>query len=152
VASADNAELLLKVGADRVIDYRTEDFAAGRETYDIVFDCVGNAPFARVDRIPKFSGALLQVAADFKALVSAKGHTRHSGKLAAPVTVTPAASDVAFAARLYRKAGLKPVIDRTYRFDEIFEAHRYVDTGRKRGSVVVQIAPASQGHRPARAS
>lgn len=141
VASADNAGLLARLGADRVIDYRTEDFAAGSETYDVVFDCVGNAPFERVDRVLKPGGALLQVAADFKALVSAKGQTRRSGKLVAPITFTPAASDVAFATRLYGDGGLKPVIDRNYAFDEIVEAHRYVDTGRKRGSVIVQIAP-----------
>lgn len=141
VASADNAELLRGLGADRVVDYRTEDFAAGSERYDVVFDCVGNAPFERVDRILKPGGALLQVAADFNALVRAKGHTRRSGKLVAPITFTPAASDVAFATRLYREGGLKPVVDRTYRFDEIVEAHRYVDTGRKRGSVVLQIVP-----------
>jgi NADPH:quinone reductase-like Zn-dependent oxidoreductase len=140
-ASADKAELLLRLGADRVTDYRSEDFAAGRETYDVIFDCVGNAPFARVDRILKPCGALLQVAADFKSLISAKGHTRRSGKLVAPITFTPAESDVAFATRLYREGGLKPVIDRTYPFEQIVEAHRYVDTGRKRGSVVVQIAP-----------
>lgn len=141
VTSADNAGLLASLGADRVIDYRTEDFAAGSATYDVVFDCVGNASFPRVDRILKPGGALLQVAADFTALISAKGHTRRSGKLVAPITFTPAASDVAFATRMYHEGGLKPVIDRTYRFDEIVEAHRYVDTGRKRGSVVLQIAP-----------
>ncbi len=141
VASADNAELLTRLGADRVIDYRTEDVAVGGETYDVVFDCVGNASFDRVDRIIKPGGALLQVAADFKALISAKGHSRRSGKLVAPISFAPAASDVAFATRLYREGGLKPAIDRTYRFDEIVEAHRYVDTGRKRGSVVVQIIP-----------
>ncbi len=141
VASAGNAGLLTMLGADRVIDYRVEDFAAGEATYDVVFDCVGNAPFARVDRILRPGGALLQVAADFNALIGARGHTRRSGKLVAPITFTPAASDVAFATRLHREGGLKPVIDRTYRFDDIVEAHRYVDTGRKRGSVIVQIAP-----------
>ena len=141
VASADNAGLLARLGADHVIDYRTEDFSAGSETYDVVFDCVGNAPFERVDRVLRPGGALLQVAADFKAMVSAKGHIRRSGKLVAPITFTPAASDVAFVTRLYGEGGLKPVVDRTYRFDEIVEAHRYVDTGRKRGSVIVQILP-----------
>ncbi len=141
VASAANSELVASLGADRVIDYRKEDFAMGDDSYDVVVDCFGNAPFGRVDRIIKPGGALLQVATDFKALIGAKGHSRRSGKLVAPITFTPAASDVAFATRLYGEGGLKPVIDRTYRFDEIVEAHRYVDTGRKRGSVIVQIAP-----------
>src|SRR5690606_24921709 len=48
VGSLDNAALLASLGAERVIDYRAEDFAAGDETYDIVLDCVGNAPFPRV--------------------------------------------------------------------------------------------------------
>ena len=145
VAGADNTELVTRLGADLVIDYRAEDFAAGGTSYDVIFDCVGNAPFERVDRILKPSGALLQVAVDFRALTSAKGHTRRSGKLVAPITFTPTASHVAFATRLHREGGLKPVIDGTYRFDEIVEAHRYVDTGRKRGSVIVQIARPRRG-------
>jgi NADPH:quinone reductase-like Zn-dependent oxidoreductase len=141
VASADNADLLRRLGADRIVDYRTEDFAAGNETYDVVFDCVGNAPFERVDRVLKSGGALLQVAVDFNALIRARGYSRRSGKQVTPITFTPAASDVAFATRLYSEGGLKPVIDRTFQLDEIVAAHRYVDTGRKRGSVVLQIMP-----------
>jgi NADPH:quinone reductase-like Zn-dependent oxidoreductase len=141
VASAGNAELVRNLGAERVIDYRTEDFAAGEGRYDVIFDCVGNAPFERVDRILKPGGAHLQVAADFAALISAKGHSRRAGKLVAPITFTPSASDVAFATRIYDEGGLKPVIDRRYAFEDIVEAHRYVDTGRKQGSVIVAIAP-----------
>ena len=139
VASAANADLLRGLGADRVIDYRTEDFAAGPEQYDVIFECVGNAPFARVDRILKPGGALLEVAADLRSIVEAKSNSRRSGKRVIPINFTPTAADVAFAARLYREGGLKPVVDLTYRLGEIVEAHRYVDTGRKRGSVVVQV-------------
>lgn len=142
VTSASNAELVRRLGADRVIDYRAEDFAAGDETYDVIFECVGNAPFERVDRILKPGGALLQVVVDLKALLGARGHSRRSGKRVIPINFTPAAKDVAFAVRLHREGGLKPVIDRTYGLDEIVEAHRHVDTGRKRGSVVLRVADA----------
>jgi NADPH:quinone reductase-like Zn-dependent oxidoreductase len=142
VTSASNADLLRSLGADRVIDYRAEDFATEDRTYDVIFECVGNAPFERVDRVLKPGGALLLVVGDLKALLGAKGHSRRSGKRVIPITFTPAAEDVAFATRLYREGGLKPVIDRAYRFDEIVEAHRYVDTGRKRGSVVLRVASA----------
>jgi len=140
VTSAGNADLLLSLGADRVIDYRSEDFAAGDDRYDVIFDCVGNAPFERVDRILKSGGALLQIVADLKGMMGAGGHSRRSGKRVIPITFTPTAEDVAFAVRLHRDGALRPVIDQTYRLDEIVAAHGYVDTGRKRGSVVLQVA------------
>lgn len=140
VTSAGNAEFVRSLGADRVIDYRTEDFAGGESRYDVIFDCVGNATFERVDSVLKVGGVHLQVAAGFTALIRAKRHTRRSGKLVAPITFTPSANDVAFATRLYQEGGLEPVVDRTYLLDDIVEAHRYVDTGRKRGSVILQIA------------
>jgi NADPH:quinone reductase-like Zn-dependent oxidoreductase len=140
VTSAGNVEFVRNLGADRVIDYRTEDFAAGESSYDVIFDCVGNAPFERVDRALKVGGAHLQVAADFTALIRAKRHTRRSGKLVAPITFKPSASDVAFVTRLHGEGGLKPVIGRRYAFEDIVEAHRYVDTGRKHGSVILEIA------------
>ena len=145
VTSAGNADLLRSLGADRVINYRAEDFALEDRQYDIIFECVGNAPFERVDRVLKPGGALLQVIVDLKALLEAKGNSRRSGKRVIPINFTPAAADVEFAVRLYREGGLKPVIDRTYGLDEIVEAHRYVDTGRKRGSVVLQVARSRAG-------
>jgi NADPH:quinone reductase-like Zn-dependent oxidoreductase len=140
VTSAGNADLVASLGADRVIDYRAEDFAAEDHRYDVIFECVGNAPFERVDRVLEPGGALLQVVVDLKALLGAKGNSRRSGKRVIPINFTPSAEDVAFAIGLYREGGLKPVIDRKYRFDDIVAAHRYVDTGRKRGSVILQVA------------
>lgn len=151
VTSAGNADLVASLGADCVIDYHSEDFAAGDQTYDVIFECVGNATFARVDRVLKPGGTLLQVIVNLEAMLGAKANSRRSGKHVIPINFTPAAEDIAFAARLYREGGLKPVVDRRYLLDEIVEAHRYVDTGRKRGSVILQIAPREAGlaHRPA---
>lgn len=140
VTSAGNADLVRSLGADRVIDYRADDFAAGDESYDVIFECVGNAPFERVDRVLKPGGALLQVVVDLKALLGAKGYSRRSGKKVVPINFTPTAADVEFALRLHREGGLQPVIDRTYPLAEIVAAHRHVDTGHKRGSVVVRMA------------
>jgi NADPH:quinone reductase-like Zn-dependent oxidoreductase len=79
VTSAGNAELVRRLGADRFIDYRGEDFATGDATYDVIFECVGNAPFQRVNRVLKPGGALLQVVTDLIAVLRAKGHSRRSG-------------------------------------------------------------------------
>lgn len=73
-------------------------------------------------------------------MLGAKGNSRRSGKHVIPITFAPTAADVAFAVRLNHEGGLKPVIDRTYELEEIVEAHRYVDRGRKHGSVVLRVA------------
>ena len=61
VCSAANADLVRSLGADRVIDYAVEDFASGVDRYDVIVECVGNAPFSRVERSLKPGGALLMV-------------------------------------------------------------------------------------------
>lgn len=140
VCSGANADLVRSLGADRVINYTAEDFAAAGEVYDVVVDCVGNAPFERVERSIKPGGALLLVVADLKGMRSAGRHSRRSGKL---VTLKPGpvtSEDFAGFARLAETGAFRPVIDRTYDLDDIAEAHRYVDTGRKRGNVVLRIA------------
>jgi NADPH:quinone reductase-like Zn-dependent oxidoreductase len=123
-----------------VIDYAHEDFAAGEDRYDVIVECVGNAPFRRVRGILKPGGALLMVITDLRSMLSERGQTRRSGML---VTHTGSASGAAVLRDLVARADageIGPVIDRTYPLDDIVEAHRYVDTGRKRGSVVVRIA------------
>lgn len=140
VTSAGNADLVRHLGADRVVDYTTENFAESGHIYDAIFDCVGNASLDRVDRVLKPGGTLLAVVANLKVLVGAKGQSARSGKRVIPLNFTPAAQDIDFTLRLYREHGLRPVIDRIYELEEIVEAHRHVDSGRKRGSVVLRVA------------
>jgi NADPH:quinone reductase-like Zn-dependent oxidoreductase len=137
VCSGPNAELVRSLGADHVIDYRTEDFAAGGKQYDAIMDCVGNAPFERVRGAIKPGGALLLVVADLKGMLGASGNSRRGGIRVNAAEVPPSADDLAELARLAEAGVLKPVIDRRYTLNQIVEAHRYVDTARKRGSLVV---------------
>jgi NADPH:quinone reductase-like Zn-dependent oxidoreductase len=139
VTSGRNAELVRSLGADHVIDYEHEDFASGGKQYDVVMDCVGNAPFERVDRTIKPGGALLLVVADLRSMLGAAGNAKRSGKLVNAKEVTPRAEDLAFLARMAEAGKFKPVIDRRYTLDQIVEAHRYLDTGRKRGNLVVSL-------------
>jgi NADPH:quinone reductase-like Zn-dependent oxidoreductase len=145
ITSAGNFGLVRSLGADRVVDYAKEDFASSEHRYDIVFDCVGNAPFDRVDRVLKSGGALLQVVADLKAMLTAKANSRRSGKRVIPINFTPTSDHVSSVLNLHRDGAVAPVVDRSYWLPDVVEAHRYVDTGRKRGSVVLRIAPAVQG-------
>jgi len=141
VCSGANRELVTALGADRVIDYSTHDFTADGDTYDVIIDCVGNAPFERVEASINPGGALLLVIVDLKGLLAASRQSRRSGKLVTANVGKYKAEDLAFLVELAESGQFRPVIDRTYDLSDIVEAHRYVDTGRKKGNVVVRIAP-----------
>lgn len=140
VCSGGNAELARSLGADRVIDYTVEDFATNGETFDVIVECVGNAPFERVERSIKPGGALLLVVTGLKGMLTASRDSRRSGKLVTMRGTSVMGDELASLVRLAETGEFRPVIDRTYDFDQIVEAHRYVDTGRKRGNVVLRIA------------
>lgn len=139
VCSAANADLVRGLGADHVIDYRTTDFATTGKRYDAIMDCVGNAPFERVRGAIKPGGSLLLVIIDLKGMLGAAGNSRRSGIRVNGAEVQPSADDLKELARLAEAGVLRPVIDRRYGFDEIVEAHRYLDTGRKRGNLMVTL-------------
>ncbi len=139
VCSGKNADLVRSLGADRVIDYTQTDFATTGDTYDSILECVGNAPFARVDKAIKPGGALLIVIPDLKAMLLAKRHSRKSGKLVTAADWKPRAEDAAALSSLAEQGIYKPVIDKTYAFEDIVAAHAHVDTGHKVGNVIVTM-------------
>lgn len=139
VCSAANSELVTSLGADRVIDYTKVDFTAEATTYDIIIDCVGNAPFERVERLINPGGALLLVIADLEGILRASGRSRKTGKLVSAGNVEYRAEDLAFLVNLAESGQYRAVIDRTYELAEIVAAHRFVDTGHKRGNVILRL-------------
>ncbi|UOQ90230.1 NAD(P)-dependent alcohol dehydrogenase [Agromyces endophyticus] len=141
VTSGGNTELVRSLGARRIIDYTREDFAAPGEAgrYDVIVECVGNAPFTRVAHLLRPGGALLLVILDLPGLLSAKRQARRSGLVVDHEGGRMGAAGMERLAALAESGVLRPVIDRTYALDEVVEAHRYVDGGHKRGSVVLRI-------------
>ena len=138
VCSSANRELVIALGADDVIDYAVADFTqVGR--YDVIMDCVGNAPFDRVEASLNPGGALLLVVADLKALLGASRASRSSGKLVSAEEVPYTAESLRRLTALAEAGQFRPVIDRTYDLADIVRAHQYVDTGRKKGSIIIEI-------------
>jgi len=119
VCSTANLELAKSLGADHVIDYTQEDFTRSSETYDVVFDAVAKIPAKQAKKALKQSGTYLNV------------HTSSNGK--------EAVEGLIYLKELIEAEKLKPVIDRSYPMEQIVEAHQYVDTGRKKGNVVVVV-------------
>jgi NADPH:quinone reductase-like Zn-dependent oxidoreductase len=139
VSSAANHALVTSLGADRVIDYATHDFAADGSTYDVIADCVGNAPVARVHGSLEPGGAALLVAADLGSLLAAPRQARRHGITVVTGPGPYRADDLEQVVALAERGAFRPVVDRTFPFEQIAAAHRLVDSGRKRGSVVVTI-------------
>jgi NADPH:quinone reductase-like Zn-dependent oxidoreductase len=140
VCSGANAELVAALGADQVIDYTSDDFTAPGERYDVIVDCVGNVPLKRMTASVKPDGALLLVIADLTGLLRASRRRRRSGLLVTASVGKSKSEDLAFLVGLAEAGRYQAVIDRTYDLADIVEAHRYVDTGRKKGSVVLRIS------------
>ena len=138
VTSAANAELVRSLGADRVIDYTREDFARDGSTYDVIVECVGNAPYDRVAASLKPRGALLLVITGLRGLLRASRDSRR-GRLVTALGAPVSHEEFAGLMRLAERGEFRPVIDRTFDLDDVAEAHRYVDGGHKRGNVVLRI-------------
>ncbi|WP_231605174.1 NAD(P)-dependent alcohol dehydrogenase [Synechococcus sp. CBW1006] len=141
VCSTANLDLVRSVGATHVIDYTQQDFTQNGNRYDVIMDTVGTAPFKRCRRSLKPGGRLLLLVADLPAMLLSGWQSLISGRqvIAGPATVRP--EDVATLADLAEAGAYRPVIDRCYPFEQMVAAHRYVDTGRKRGNVVVRLDP-----------
>ena len=140
VASASNHQFVRGLGADHVIDYRPEDFASCGRIYDVVIDCVGNAPFGRAVRCIKPGGTLVLVAvSSLKELLFAARNSRRSDITVIPINFEPSKADVQFLLDLQMSGALTPVVDWTFSFDRIREAHERVDSGRKRGAIVLNL-------------
>jgi len=135
-------DMLTSLGADRVIDYAEEDFTRTGDTYDVVFDVVGKSPFWRSLRVLNPRGRYVMcnngvVVPKLKGIwVAMTGSKRVVSKLAGERR-----EDLVHLRELIEAGKLRAFIDRRYPLDDIREAHRYVDQGLKRGSLVVDVVP-----------
>jgi NADPH:quinone reductase-like Zn-dependent oxidoreductase len=139
VCSTANVELVRSLGAAHVIDYTQEDFAKNGKTYDVIVDTVGNAPFSRSKESLTQRGRLLMVLAGLPDMLRIPWISLTSRKTAIAGPASGRAEDLRFLAELALAGEFKPVIDRRYPFEQMVQAHRYVDTGRKRGNVVITL-------------
>jgi NADPH:quinone reductase-like Zn-dependent oxidoreductase len=117
VCSTSNLELVRSLGADKVIDYTKEDFTQSDETYDFIFDAVHKASRSHSKKVLKKNGLFL---------------SSHS-----PATIKD--DDLDLLRQLIESGKLKAALDRSYPWEQIVEAHRYVDKGHKKGNVAITV-------------
>ena len=117
VCSTSNIELVKSLGADKVIDYTKENITQNGQTYDVIFDAVGKTNLSDWKGSMKAGGTFLTV----------------------KTTTKEEKSDLQILKDLVGQGKLKPVIDRKYSLDEVAEAHKYVESGHKKGNVVILV-------------
>jgi NADPH:quinone reductase-like Zn-dependent oxidoreductase len=139
VCSTTNIELVKSLGADNIIDYTKEDFTKNEQTYDIIFDAVGKSSFSQCKDSLKQDGVYLMSVPTLAILLQTLCTSIVGSKKAILGVPKSGTEDLNFIKELLETGKLKPVIDRTYPLEQIVEAHRYVDTGRKKGNVVITV-------------
>ncbi|CAB5091438.1 Zinc-type alcohol dehydrogenase-like protein [Olavius algarvensis associated proteobacterium Delta 3] len=124
VCSTANLELVRSLGAETVIDYTKEDYSKRSERYDLILDAV---PMLVADRRSLKSQAKPALAPEGKYISIDDG------------SPTPNMDDLVLLKDLVKSGKFKPVIDRSYPLEQMVEAHRYVETGHKKGNVVINV-------------
>ena len=117
VSSGSNFDMLQSLGADATLDYKKEDYTETEETYDIVFDAVGKTSKSQAKKVLKPKGRFLSI----KTITAEK-----TEQLKEVLDLTVAGK-------------VKPFIDKEFTLDAIIDAHRYVETGRKRGNIIITM-------------
>ena len=146
VTSAKNAEMARGIGADDVVDYTRDDFTRGAGRYDLVLDVGGNARLSAMRRVLSPKGRIVMVAPQpgqwlgpIARVAGAVISTRLGSRPAVAFLANVNREDLVTLKELVEAGKLRPVIDRTYRFDQIPEGIRYVESGGVTGKVVVTL-------------
>ncbi|WP_173924561.1 NAD(P)-dependent alcohol dehydrogenase [Agromyces sp. Marseille-P2726] len=151
VCSTGNVELVGSLGADQVIDYTRDDFAAASDRYDVIFDAVGKRSFRECRSALTPDGIYLSTVPTLPVLLrSRRARSADTGRRAGILftglrSIADKTSDLAVIGELATTGAIRPVIDRIVPFDAIAEAHRRVDSGHKVGNVVVAVSEAPRG-------
>ena len=140
VTSARNAELVTALGADAVIDYQTTDFSQSGQRYDVIMDTVGTVSAARFHRATTPDGRLLAVDGGGGMFLQAALQPLFGKRRIAVGMATEKRADLETIRDLAASGALRATIDRRFPFAEIVKAHALVDSGRKRGAVVIDVA------------
>jgi NADPH:quinone reductase-like Zn-dependent oxidoreductase len=132
-------DMLRSIGANHVVDYTKEDFTKSGRTYDVIFDVIGKSPFSGSIKALRENGVYLIANPQMSKMIRGSLVSRKRGKKVIFEMTKQKTEDLLYLNGLIEAGKIKPVIDRCYPLDQTAEAHRYVETGNKRGNVVITI-------------
>jgi NADPH:quinone reductase-like Zn-dependent oxidoreductase len=146
VCSTPKLEYVKSLGANQVIDYTKEDFTQNGQVYDIIFDTVGKTSVSRTKRSLKEQGWYLLATFGLPRLVQLLWLSKTGSQNLEYGTLEEKTEDLIFLKDLIEAEVIKSVIDRCYPMEQAAEAHRYVETGQKKGNVVITVAQNNRPH------
>lgn len=141
VCSGANESLVRNAGADFVIDYTQEDFTRADKAYDVVFDAVGKRSFPECRRVLTSKGLYLTTAPKLSTLMQMMWTSLFKGKRAILATagLMQNKANLTYLMELTNNGTLNAVIDRRYPLEHLPDAHKYVETERKKGNVIIDF-------------
>ena len=139
VCGASSLEFVKEIGADKVIDYRKEDFTNSGETYDLIVDVLGKGSFSSYKASLKKNGIYLSVSFKSKKLFQMLWTSITGGKKMVCALAIPKPEDLIFIKELAEDGKIKSIIDKSFPMAQAAAAHRYMESGMKRGNVVITI-------------
>ncbi len=142
VCSGPNADLVRGLGAHHVIDYTAGDWQRTGSRYDVILDTIGFETIGRARNALHPDGRFLMVAADLPQMLATMLPSLDRRKAVSGMA-PERTQDMQFLADLADNGAFRPLVERTYPLEHIAEAHRHVESRRKRGNVVVAIAPST---------
>jgi len=143
IDSAAKLDMLRSIGADHVIDYMQKDFTQGIETYDVIFDVVGNRSFSDILNRLNHQGRYVTAVPQMSQIFRWHWHARRSNKQVicwVPRSVGRHTEDFTFLKNLIEEGRVRAIIDKRFPLEQAAEAHRYVEQGDKKGHVVITVA------------
>ncbi|MFT6921362.1 MAG: NADPH:quinone reductase-like Zn-dependent oxidoreductase [Crocinitomicaceae bacterium] len=139
VCSDKNGTLVKVLGADHVIDYKSEDFTKNGLKYDVIFDTVGKSSFSASLKSLTKSGTMLLASASMGGMLRGAFTSMFGSKKVISGVIKETAEDMQFFKKLIEVDKLKAVIDTVYSLEEISKANAHVDAGHKKGNVIISI-------------
>ncbi|MDF2714404.1 MAG: NAD(P)-dependent alcohol dehydrogenase [Paenibacillus sp.] len=139
VCSTANVEMVKSLGADVIVDYTKEDFSARGVTFDVIFEAVNKSSFAACMHSLTNNGVYINITEPLPGPRMLWTKITSKKKLILSQNSPETAEALYFLKELVEAGKLKAIIDKVYKFEQMIEAHKYVDQGHKKGNVVVTV-------------
>jgi NADPH:quinone reductase-like Zn-dependent oxidoreductase len=137
IDSKDKLPMLTQTGADFVIDYEEQDFTKSDQKYDVIFDVVGKSPYKKSLGCLNLKGRYILANVGFTPMIRGVWTSKTTDKIVISAMAQEGRAELIEISELLEAGKIRCVIDSTFTLEEIPEAHRYIDSGQRKGNTVV---------------